>query len=128
MTVDRFEEGNAQTCKLAIFCLARNLAFNVDPLRNVVSRRKQEAEVGELDTSRNWRSVLSLTCARRLKRRAQVKLGGLRGGRCLAREPHSPTRRARGGQKDVGYKNGIQPVEVRMRGWKPIPLVNRVSD
>lgn len=62
----------------------------------------QEAEVGKLDTSRDLRRLPSLTCARRLKRRAQVKLGGLGGRRCLACEPYSPTRRARGGQKRCG--------------------------
>jgi hypothetical protein len=38
----------------------------------------QEAEVGMLDTSRNLRTPI-LTCARRFKRRAQVKIGGLWG-------------------------------------------------
>jgi hypothetical protein len=33
----------------------------------------QEAEVGKLDTSRNLRNLPILTCARRFKRRAQVK-------------------------------------------------------
>jgi hypothetical protein len=59
----------------------------------------QEAKVDKLDTSRDLRNLPSLTCARRFKRRAQVKLGGLGGRRCLACEPYSPTRRARGGQK-----------------------------
>ncbi len=62
----------------------------------------QEAEVGKLDTNRNLRNLPSLTCARRFKRRAQVKRGGLGGRQCLACEPYSPTRQARGGQKRCG--------------------------
>jgi len=77
----------------------------------------QEAEGDKLDTSRNLSTLPSLTFARRLKRRAKVKLGGLGGRRRLACEPYSPTRRARGGQKRYGVK----------KGWKPIPLANRVS-
>jgi len=54
-------------------------------------------EPAGLDTSRNLRNLTILTCARRFKRRAQVKIGGLGGLRWLAYEPCSPTRRARGG-------------------------------
>jgi len=43
----------------------------------------QEAEGDKLDTSRNLSTLPSLTFARRLKRRAKVKLGGLGGRRRL---------------------------------------------
>jgi hypothetical protein len=52
----------------------------------------QDAEGDELDTSRNLSNLPSLTFARRFKRRAKVKLGGLGGRRRLACEPYSPTR------------------------------------
>ena len=52
-----------------------------------------------LGTSRNLLDLPIFTCARRFKRRAQVKIGEQGGLRCLAYEPYSPTRRARGGQK-----------------------------
>jgi hypothetical protein len=52
-----------------------------------------------LDTSRNFRNRPISTCARGLKRRAQVQLGELGRLWCLACEYDSPTRRARGGQK-----------------------------
>lgn len=59
----------------------------------------QEAKVDTLDTRRNLRRLPISTCTRRLKRRVQVEIGELGGLRCLACEPYSPTRRARGGQK-----------------------------
>jgi len=52
-----------------------------------------------LDTSRNLLGIPILTCARRLKRRAQVKIDGLGAFRGLACERYSPTRRTRGGQE-----------------------------
>jgi len=76
----------------------------------------QEAEVGKLDTSRNLRNLPILTCARRFKRRAQVKIGGLGGLRCLACESYSPTRRARGGKKMWGIKSVSGRVN-RMCRW-----------
>ena len=66
----------------------------------------QEAEVGMLVTIRNLRDLPIFTCARRLKRRAQVKIGEQGGLRRLAYEPYSPTRRARGGQKNCADTMG----------------------
>ena len=71
----------------------------------------QEAEVAMLGKSRNLHDLPIFTCARRLKRRAQVKIGEQGGLRCLAYEPYSPTRRARGGQKSCVDTNAAKPGE-----------------
>ncbi len=75
----------------------------------------QEAEVGKLDTGRNWRNLPILTCARRFKRRAQVKIGGLGGRWGLACEPYSPTIRVRGGQNECGVLEDCQAKCVKER-------------
>ena len=58
----------------------------------------------KLDTAPTPRTLTIFTCARRRRQRAQVKIWTPGDLRRLACESYSPTRRARGGPKDVGYK------------------------